>query len=159
MADQSVLVVQVESQSHFVPAGPAESERCSCCRGGIGDPLGKDVVECGGALGWPADRRGREPFEDCNAWKKLGVDVMVMEEPPSPWRERRPEGGTTSWARLEAGVLPARRSTGQGMEPGDRSRVSPTIHPPAPISCPKINPKVGASEASRGRDGIPSARP
>jgi hypothetical protein len=55
------------------------------------------------ALGWPADRRGREPFKDCNFSKKLwGGDVMVMvetsvrsgfmEEPPSPDEGGSPNG-------------------------------------------------------------------
>jgi hypothetical protein len=48
MSNQSVLVVPVESQSHFVPTGPAEGESCPCRCGGIVDLSRSNKRECFG---------------------------------------------------------------------------------------------------------------
>lgn len=105
--NQSVLVVQVESQSHFVPTGLAEGESCPCRCGGIVDLSRNDKRECFGVdRHWMSVRRSMRSETVKSGCDGHGGDLRekwIHGAEPVP----QDEGGGPSGspvARLEAGA-------------------------------------------------------
>ena len=107
VSNQSVLVVQVERQSHFVPTGPAEGESCPCRCGGIVDLSRNDKRECFGVdWHWMSGRRaiGSEAVKSgCDGHGGDLREKWIHGAEPVPQDEGGGPNGSPV-ARLEAGA-------------------------------------------------------
>jgi hypothetical protein len=111
VSNQSVLVVQVERQSYFVPTGPAEGESCPCRCGGIVDLSRNDKREWFGVdRHWMSVRRGMRSETVKSGCDGHGGDLRekwIHGAEPVPQDEGGGPNGSP-FARLEAGAHEAR---------------------------------------------------